>query len=327
MLRIGAYCYCFALIMDNIDEPLVRQDIKPNRKWFHTHFNKRIMKHKLYTMKKFLKLLCSIRTIAFQLICWLCIYLITHIEYLTDNLETLGTSIDLRIITMIMSFAIIFSINQSFQRRERTLQDLAKFKSNLTTIYYSVHQTKNIDIFDDVRDIVQHLVRYMTDTNELRYKRLHSHEQKCCISEFYQVAYKLFDYVKMCQNESPKEAVLTSQIGSLIEMFERICATKDYNTPLAIRSFSVMMIWIFPVILSPYFVWHQLPEPIEPYGGAYFWSWLFFLLFGSLLDVKKSLDNIFNGQVYQEDIQTRPDEVLNFIRSPINDSFEMHNVQ
>merc|ERR1712083_1284642 len=105
-------------------------------------------------------------------------------------------------------------------------------------------------------------------------------------------------------------------MGSLIEMFERICATKDYRTPLSIRVFCTAMVYLFPALLAPYFVWHQLPDPIYPYQGAYFWSWLFFLLFGALLDVKDALDNIFAGERYDEDIQIHLDEVLDIMRIP-----------
>ena len=77
----------------------------------------------------------------------------------------------------------------------------------------------------------------------------------------------------------------------------------------------MMMIYLFPVLLAPFFIWHELPNPIGHYQGAYFWSWLFFLLFGALLDVKESLDNIF-GQRYEEDIQIHLDEVLDTLKVP-----------
>lgn len=314
MLRVGTCCWYFNIYIMNRDQDHLVPPM-PNRRWSERYLQKRSTTYKLQHVKKFLQLLLSPRTIMLQCTSFLMIYLLTHIKYLSDNLDTLGTAIDLRVITMIMSFSVIFSINQSFQRRERTLQDIAKFKSNLSIIYYCLHQTKNIDIYDQVSVIIKHLVKYMTDTNELRYKRLHSHEQKQCIAEFYQISFDLVELVKL-DNDSPKEAFLNGQIQSMIEMFERICATKDYRTPLAVRTFSVMMIYLFPLILSPYFVWHQLPQPVTPYSGAYFWSWLFFLLFGALLDVKKTLDNIFDGELYAEDIQIHIDEVLEIIHSP-----------
>ena len=109
---------------------------------------------------------------------------------------------------------------------------------------------------------------------------------------------------------------MNAQIQSMIEMFERICATKDYRTPLSMRIFSKMMVYLFPILLAPYFVWHELPNPVYPYQGAYFWSWLFFLLFGALLDVKHSLDNIFDGERYEDDIQIHIEEVLEIMKVP-----------
>ena len=261
--------------MDDDEIHLLRQSSEDQRRWHQRYLQKRSTTYGLRGVKKFFKLVFSFRTITLQLICFLMIYLLTHIKLLSDNLQTVGTSIDLRVITMILSFAIIFSINQSFQRRERTLQDIARFKSNLTTIYYALYQTKKIDIYDQVSLIINHLVKYMIDTNELRNERLHSHEQKQCITEFYQISYQLFDLVKL-DNDTPKEAFLNGQIHSLIESFERICATKDYRTPVAIRAFSTMMIYLFPILLSPYFVWHDAPLNVTPYGGAYFWSWYIF---------------------------------------------------
>merc|ERR1712130_202548 len=221
---------------------------------------------------------------------------------------------------MVLSFCLIFSVNQSFVRRERTLQDIEKFKSNLTSLYFSLHQHESFGIYQIIKDILLSLQEYMTCQNPLRDQRLHSHKQKHSMHAFYNCTYRLFQLIN--NNKKNKEYLINNpsflcrQVQMLIETFERIAATKDYSTPPGIKSFSTMMVYSLPIVLSPYFVWNELPNRIEPYYGAYTWSYIYLLLFGALLDVKTKLDNIFDGEHHREDILIHIDEILEFIHCP-----------
>ena len=278
--------------------------------------NRRTYARQVRIVQTFIRLLFSPRTIILQLVAWTSIFIVTHNQWMQHNLVPLGSGVGqiARMVVWVMSIIFGFSINRSFDRRERTLQDIARFKSNLTTIYYALHSTKKIDIYKEVSMLMGYLVNYIADTNPLRDNRLHSEVQKECVDGFYEIAYRLFDKVQF-PGKWPKEATMNQQIQSLIECFGRICATKDYRTPLSLRTFFEMMVYLFPILLAPFFVWYALPNPRGHDQGAYFWSWLFFLLFGTLLDVKHSLDDIFGG-VYEEDILIHPDEVLDIMRMP-----------
>ena len=222
--------------------PSHRKDTETPRKFEFARQRK--CSGRVRSFQRGLRLLFSPRTMVLQLTSWIFIAIVTNVPWMKVHFVPLGTTVDVRIVVMIMSFAIIFSIDHSFQRRERTLQDIARFQSNLTTIYYGLHSTKNVDIYKEVNMLMEYMVHYMTDNNPLRDSRLQSERQKECMHGFYDIAYTLFDQVQF-PGKWPKEAMMNQQIQSLIESFERICATKGMWNIIGLHSLSIslMIAW------------------------------------------------------------------------------------
>ena len=132
-----------------------------------------------------------------QLSAFLCIFIVIKIDAVNEYTKHFGTSIDIRVVTMMISFCVIFGINQSFARRERTLQDIASFKSSIIMIYYTmtnifeVDEKKKEQIFSLCERLLTNLTKYIYDRNALLDDKLHSHQQTMVIKHFYSDINKL----------------------------------------------------------------------------------------------------------------------------------------
>ena len=43
-------------------------------------------------------------------------------------------------------------------------------------------------------------------------------------------------------------------LADIIDCCEKLMATKDYVTPIGIRTFTIQLLYVLPIILSPYYV-------------------------------------------------------------------------
>lgn len=82
-------------------------------------------RHELWKMiKKSFGLLFSLKTVLVQLEAFIFIFLCQKIDQWAayDFTKHVGLSIDIRVVSLMVSFCIIFTISESFRRRERALQ-------------------------------------------------------------------------------------------------------------------------------------------------------------------------------------------------------------
>eukprot|EP01083_Nonionella_stella_P005785 16697_1 len=282
----------------------------------HTLLNSRTRTECCNIMHKALLLLVSPRTILVQLESWLCIYLVIRFDHDGSLTKTFGTSININVVTFFIAFCLIFAINQSFARRERALQDIATFQANLVQTYYIfcavITDDKHESLLRIFDNLFKHLVKYVSDRSPLKDKKLCSHRQNKIVQRVYSDVHRLTEITMgnddtfrlneiKRRNFTPLTAILCGRINALLTSFEKIKVVKDYRAPLGIRAFSSMMLWILPIIVAPYFVW-DTSDDVQPNTSCYLWSWLFFLMFGVLADVKNILDDPFDGDSAYDDI-------------------------
>merc|ERR1719474_99631 len=112
-----------------------------------------------------------------------------------------GLSVDIKVISLMVSFCVIFTISESFRRRERTLQDIAAFKSGVTTLYYTLchlysdDTVRHSQILSSCRGLFKCLTLYIYDRNVLVEQQLYSKSQQNAVQHFYGHINKLYAIV------------------------------------------------------------------------------------------------------------------------------------
>jgi ABC-type multidrug transport system fused ATPase/permease subunit len=197
---------------------------------------------------------------------------------------------DLALISIAIIFPLVFTIRSAFRRREKALEYLSRFKAGLITVRDSFLENRKLD--NNSKEEAQRIVREINTTlNNYLGNRTTSKEQVHGkiekVSEFIQknnefigsgTALKIFRFMKEVHYSS-----------------ENIIAVNQHRTPIAMRAYCLIFIYIYPFIYTPA-LYHKLHDGISLNE-----SWIVYLLSAistfiliSLYNVQDQMENPFD---------------------------------
>lgn len=204
-------------------------------------------------------------------------------------------------------FPLAFSINTDFQRKEKVLEDLANFKSSAMMWFFCMRDWREACSMDleymkavrnKIKGIVFHLREYLLTEKLDRRKFIVR-----VIYEDLSDANQLNEKVR-CSSmsaNSPLVARIIHFVNMMCLSFERLRVIREYRSPRSIRSFTKVLIFILPLLLSPYYVYlgtkHNKDngETISSIWSPYYISIMVAFVFGALQGVQDKLDDPFDG--------------------------------
>lgn len=204
-------------------------------------------------------------------------------------------------------FPLAFSINTDFQRREKVLEDLANFKAAAMLWFFCMREWKKAAGLDDeflnavhnkVKNMMFNLREYLL-TDKLERRRFISR----CMYEDFSDTNQLIEQVRA--SKLPANTSIISRVIHLLNMlclsFEKLRVIREYRSPRSIRSFNKVLIFVLPIILSPYFI-HLGTKQGASSWCPYYISILVAGVFGALQGVQDKLDDPFDGMT-EDDIK------------------------
>jgi len=154
--------------------------------------------------------------------------------------------IDLILLSIAIIFPLVFNIRGSFRRREKALEHLSQFRGALKTIHYffmsnsklpenDKQEISNI-LLEISNDLIDHLSNSDYNTEKLD-KSTHG----------------VFEFI-MKKNEfisrSTKEKIFRF-LNDLHEAIENLNAIHVHRTPISLKAYCEVFIYIFPLIYAP----------------------------------------------------------------------------
>ncbi|MBP9925828.1 MAG: hypothetical protein KBF45_07530 [Cyclobacteriaceae bacterium] len=205
---------------------------------------------------------------------------------------------DLALISIAIIFPLVFTIRSAFRRREKALEFLSFFKAGLITVDCCFQEIKKLDatkkkeIQNQIKNISACLINYLGPKTCSK-ETLHQEIDKVALfiranSEFIRnsVTLKIFRFMKDVHRGA-----------------ENIIAINQHRTPIAIRAYCLIFIYIYPVIYTPA-LYNKLHDGISAND-----SWLVYALSAvstfiliSLYNVQDQMENPFD-QHGLDDIQ------------------------
>ena len=203
-------------------------------------------------------------------------------------------------------FPLAFSINTDFQRKEKVLDDLALFKSSAMMWIFCMRDWREACGFDDqymkgVRDkikgLMYHLRIYLFTENQ---------------SDRQDIVYVIYEDLsdanqineKVRCSEMISNGPLVSRTVHFLNLmclsFERLRVIREYRSPRSIRSFTKVLIFFLPILLSPYYL--HLGRQINNIWSPYYISVMVAFVFAALQGVQDKLDDPFDG-MSEDDIK------------------------
>jgi len=205
--------------------------------------------------------------------------------------------IDLTLISIAIIFPLVFTIRGSFRRREKALEHLSEFRGTLKTLEYffssneKLSEEEKIEAYGLLVIISDHLMK------QLKANSTETAELDGNIDQ-------LFDFL-----QNHKEAIsgkktekIFKYMQDLHETIENVHAINIHRTPISLKAYCLIFIYIFPLIYAP--------AIINRIGAEHnIWISYFVVIFSQFILV--SLYNIQNQLEYPFDDEGLDDIKLN----------------
>lgn len=158
----------------------------------------------------------------------------------------LGYNLDLTLLSIAIIFPLVFNIRGAFRRREKALQHLSQYRAALVTVYHYLKMSKDLSPGDKkkVDDILQRIseetVRHLKDNAE----NVAAVDQ--AIKDFHENILELEQFIP----RRIRDRILR-YMNDLQEGFENVFAINIHRTPMALKAYCLIFIYIFPLIYAP----------------------------------------------------------------------------
>ncbi len=198
-------------------------------------------------------------------------------------------------------FPVVFSIGSAYTRRETALQRLADFKGHAIALYYATRDwttDKNNNLPAEAKKVIGEMMVLMRDM----FKSTHSPEWHANETKMY----TLFSNLSLLTQELRKFGVQSGEISrvsqyvsKIIIAFDNMKIIHNYRTPITLRTYSKVFIYIFPIIYGPYFA-----STFQDYSASleYVMPVLYSFILVSLDNIQDQLENPFDN-VGEDDIE------------------------
>lgn len=204
----------------------------------------------------------------------------------------------LTMISIAIIFPLVFSIKSAFRRREKALEHLAKFRAGLITVNACLQGGKKINeeekalVKADILAISKSLREYLGP-------------ESTSLEKVRTDANKLTEYIQDLSSRMKYNAALKIQgfMRDVLSGIENTAAIKEHRTPVTIRAYCLVFIYMYPIIFIPS-AYYNLME-----GGSVSAPWILYagglistFILISLYNVQIQLENPFD-QIGIDDVK------------------------
>ena len=155
-------------------------------------------------------------------------------------------NIDLTLISIAIVFPLVFTIRSSFRRREKALEHLSQFRAAIKTVDYFFMSAPTLT--DEKKSEIS---RVLLEISEVTISHLNKVESSP--NNLDDVVNKV--YLFIIENEEMIPRALRDKVirfmNDLHEAIENLHAIHIHRTPISLKAYCLIFIYIFPFIYTP----------------------------------------------------------------------------
>jgi predicted membrane chloride channel (bestrophin family) len=184
------------------------------------------------------------RSLVISLICIIVTYLCLSYNFSYD--------VDLIIFSIAIIFPLVFTIREAFRRRQHAIKLLSTLKASISAFYFSLENSNKLSIEEKVE--VQQM---MNSFSEIFIEGLKNKENNR-IEEVRDRIRKIYGFVDTNRNSISGNAALKliRLIQDIQESVENLNGIKIHGTPISLRAYCLIFIFILPFIFTPTLVYN-----------------------------------------------------------------------
>jgi len=198
----------------------------------------------------------------------------------------------LTLIGVAVVFPIVFSINSAYIRRETALTHYGSMKAHSRALFLATRDWVPKSDKRLQRRLKIHLYEFLLDTRKLvtRKDKYDIKMERTIYSKFSDIS--LF-IEELRQRGLPTAEVsrMNQYLSKIMESFENLKHIYEYRTPITLRAYSKVFIFVLPVFYGPYFAF--IGTDFYP-GLVYTIPILFSIILVSLDNIQDHLENPFD---------------------------------
>jgi len=205
-------------------------------------------------------------------------------------------------------FPVVFSISAAYNRREIALQRFSDFKGHAIALFYATRDwttEKNHDLPARVREQTRELLVLIRSMFMLSDRKDWEENEK----EIYSHFSKLSEYTMELRKfgvQSGEISRVSQYVSKMIIAFDNLKIIQVYRTPVTLRAYSKVFIYVFPIIYGPYFAstFHDYSSHLE-----YVMPILYSFILVSLDNIQDHLENPFD-EIGEDDVHIEEKEIV-----------------
>jgi hypothetical protein len=208
--------------------------------------------------------------------------------------NNIAYDLNITLFSIAVIFPLVFTIREAFKRRDNALKFLSQFKSALCSVHYCFEQCKKLD--GPRRDEV---ARLLDKASSQFFDALGSDDADIRPAE--ETVNEIIHFIK--RNNDVISGGLALKIIRFVQDvndgMENTISLKMHGTPISMRAYCLVFVFIFPFVFAPTIVFHM---PDAPVILSYGLSILHGFILISLFNVQTQMENPFD-QIGLDDIQ------------------------
>ncbi len=207
-------------------------------------------------------------------------------------------------------FPVVFSIGSAYNRRDAAQQRWADYRGHAIAIFYATRDwpsDKNNDLPERTRALASEMVSKTKDILTAEKQSWAKKEE-----EFYQLFSKLSEITMELRKygvQSGEISRVSQYLSKMVIAFDNLKIIYQYRTPITLRTYSKVFIYVFPIIYGPYFAstFHDFSASLE-----YVMPVLYSFILVSLDNIQDHLEDPFD-QVGEDDVNIDANETIRLL--------------
>jgi hypothetical protein len=197
-------------------------------------------------------------------------------------------------------FPVVFSIGSAYNRRETALQKLSDFKGHAVAIFFAAKDWSgqaDTTLHLKIRDLIHEMLLLMRTMFRDKEKNAWMENEKKMYGKFAELS-KLTQEFRSIGVQSSETSRVNQYVSKMIIAFDNMKIFHAYRTPVTLRAYSKVFLYIFPIVYGPYFA-----STVHDYSASleYVMPVLYSFILVSLDNIQDHLENPFD-EIGEDDI-------------------------
>lgn len=244
-------------------------------------------------MNKYLAIIDH-RTLALSLVCIAVTYLCFRFNVAYD--------LNITLFSVAVIFPLVFTIREAFKRRDNALKFLSQFKSSMASVHYCFAQSKKLD-----SERRRELAGLMQQVSTLFFAALADEESDIRPAENAVNEILLF----VTRNRDAISNSLALKIIRFVQDvndgMENTISLKMHGTPISMRAYCLVFVFLFPFVFAPTIVYHLPHAPlILTYGLGVLHGFILISLYNVQTQMENPFDQIGLDDIKLDEFRFRP---------------------